>query len=52
LYGSLTLDYFDYSHCGVYSCEVNIGNALQEVEMPLSIEGTVHAPVLLYIPPC
>ena len=50
LYGSLTLDYFDYSYCGVYSCEVNIGNALQEVEMPLSIEGTVHAPVLLYIP--
>ena len=40
LYGSLTLDYFDYYHCGVYSCQVNIDSTQQEAEIPLSIEGT------------
>ena len=37
LYGSLTLDYFDYHHCGTYSCQVNT----EEAEIPLSIRGIV-----------
>ena len=41
LYGSVTLDGFDYSNCGVYSCRINISELQQEVEMPISIEGTV-----------
>ena len=41
LYGSVALDYFDYTHCGVYSCQVNIGGTTQQVKIPLSIEGTV-----------
>ncbi|CAB4025155.1 protocadherin Fat 4-like, partial [Paramuricea clavata] len=37
LYGSVTLDYFDYTHCGVYSCQVNMstdrcGRCSQEPE--------------------
>ncbi len=44
LYGSLTLDYFDYDHCGVYSCQVDTGETVVEIEMPLSIEGTVCTP--------
>jgi hypothetical protein len=41
LYGSVTLDYFDYTHCGVYSCQVNIGGTTPQGQMPLSIEGMV-----------
>ena len=41
LFGSLTLDRFNYSHCGVYSCRININELPQEIEIPLSIEGTV-----------
>ena len=42
LYGSIRLNYFDYSDCGVYKCTlVNINGTLQEAEIPVSIEGIV-----------
>ena len=41
LFGSLMLDRFIYSRCGVYSCRINTSELPQEIEIPLSIEGTV-----------
>lgn len=41
LYSSITLENFDYSHCGVYICEVNSGGTHHAAEMPLSINGIV-----------
>ena len=42
LYGSISLNNFDYHHCGVYTCRINIGGILQEEEIPLAIEGILH----------
>ena len=41
LFGSITLDHFNDNHCGVYSCRINISELPQEIEIPLTIEGTV-----------
>ena len=39
LYSSITLENFDYSHCGVYVCQVNSNGTQQSAKMPLSING-------------
>lgn len=39
LYGSLTLNNYNYSDCGVYSCRIATGVVTQEIEMPVTIEG-------------